>query len=280
MLVEAKTMNYDVAKMKSQAATLKLVGLTAHWDELTTADWPWVARLLDWEENTRKALSVDRRLVNAKLGRFKPISDFDWGWPKSIDREAIEHALTHKPYLKEATNILLVGTNGTGKTTIAKAFALEAIMAGQTALFVEASKMLGDLASQRTDHDLVRKLRRYSQPQVLVIDEVGYLSYSDRHADLLFEVINRRYENKPTIITTNKPFTEWQEVFPNASCVVSLVDRLVHHSEIFVIEGASYRVKEATERSRVNKRRQAKIALPKPEGPAENKLDMEQEPTP
>jgi len=250
-------MNYDLEKLKARAVSLKLVGLTAHWDALTATDWPWIVRLLDWEESTRQTLSVDRRLLNAKLGRFKAISDFDWGWPKSIDREAIEHALTHKSYLKEATNILLVGANGTGKTTIAKAFALEAIMAGQTALFVEASKMLGDLASQRTDHDLIKKLRRYSQPQVLIIDEVGYLSYSDRHADLLFEVVNRRYENKPTVITTNKPFTEWQEVFPNASCVVSLVDRLVHHSEIFVIEGDSYRVKEATERNRESKKRQA-----------------------
>lgn len=271
-------MNYDVEKLKAQASALKLVGLTAHWDELTATDWPWITRLLDWEERTRQALSVDRRLVNAKLGRFKHISDFDWCWPKSIDREAIEHSLTHQNYLEEATNILLVGANGTGKTTLAKAFALKAIMAGKTALFVEASKMLGDLASQRTDHDLVRKLRRYSQPQVLVIDEVGYLSYSDRHADLLFEVVNRRYENKPTIITTNKPFTEWQEVFPNASCVVSLVDRLVHHSEIFVIEGDSYRVKEASERCRkMHEKRQADATQSKPKNERKEQNKHEQE---
>ena len=102
----------------------------------------------------------------------------------------------------------------------------------------------------------MRKIIAYCQPHLLVIDEVGYLSYNDRHADLLFDIVNRRYENKPTIITTNLPFNDWQLVFLNASCVVSLVDRLVHHSEIFLIEGESYRLKEATERSQ----RRQKIA--------------------
>ena len=83
----------------------------------------------------------------------------------------------------------------------------------------------------------------------MIIDEVGYLSYGNRHADLLFNIINRRYELKPTIVTTNRPFAEWSEVFPNAACVVSIVDRLVHHSEILVIEGESYRMREAKERA-------------------------------
>jgi DNA replication protein DnaC len=95
---------------------------------------------------------------------------------------------------------------------------------------------------------------------LLAIDEVGYLSYSNRHADLLFELVNRRYERKSTLITTNRPFAEWREVFPNAACVVSLVDRLVHNAEILHIEGESYRLKEAQERSeqRAQKRRRAK----------------------
>ena len=82
-----------------------------------------------------------------------------------------------------------------------------------------------------------------------MIDEIGYLSYGTRHADLLFEIINRRYERKPTIITTNRPFAEWSEVFPNAACVVSIVDRLIHHAEILVIEGESYRMREAKARA-------------------------------
>jgi DNA replication protein DnaC len=79
---------------------------------------------------------------------------------------------------------------------------------------------------------------------------VGYLSYANRHADLLFEIITKRYEEKPTMITTNKPFTEWRDIFPNAACVISIIDRLVHHSEIVSIEGESYRLKEAQEKNR------------------------------
>ncbi len=97
----------------------------------------------------------------------------------------------------------------------------------------------------------------YAKPRLLLIDEVGYLCYSNRHADLLFEIINRRYEKNATIVTTNRPFSEWNEVFPNAACVVSLIDRLVHHSEVLAIEGESYRMKEAQEQA--SNRRKAKI---------------------
>ena len=109
--------------------------------------------------------------------------------------------------------------------------------------------MLGDLAAQDGDSGLRRRFAHYARPDILVIDEIGYLSYGTRHADLLFEIINRRYERKPTIITTNRPFAEWSEVFPNAACVVSIVDRLIHHAEILVIEGESYRMREAKARA-------------------------------
>ncbi len=109
--------------------------------------------------------------------------------------------------------------------------------------------MLVDLAAQESAGALRRRLRRYLQPRVLVIDELGYLSYGDRHADLLFEVVSGRYETRPTLVTTNRPFPEWNELFPNASCVASLVDRLVHHAEIITFKGQSWRFKEARERA-------------------------------
>lgn len=96
---------------------------------------------------------------------------------------------------------------------------------------------------------LRRRLRHYAAPALLLIDEVGYLSYSNRHADLLFELISRRYEQRSTVVTTNRPFAEWRDVFPNAACVVSMVDRLMHNAEIVAIDGESYRVKEAMERA-------------------------------
>jgi DNA replication protein DnaC len=127
-------------------------------------------------------------------------------------------------------------------------------------LFTTAGQLLGDLAALDSDSALRRRLRHYARPRLLLIDEVGYLSYSNRHADLLFELVSRRYEQKSTVITTNRPFAEWREVFPNAACVVSLVDRLVHNSEIIVIDGESYRRKEAEERAkeRARKRRGGK----------------------
>ena len=152
-------------------------------------------------------------------------------------------------FIKETANIILVGPNGVGKSMIAQNIVHHAVMQGHRALFVNAAQMLGDLAAQDGDNALRRRLKHYAHPDVLAIDQIGYLSYGNRHADLLFDIISRRYELKPTIVTTNRPFAEWSEVFPNAACVVSIVDRLVHHSEIVVIEGESYRMKEAKERA-------------------------------
>ncbi|MCP4379286.1 MAG: ATP-binding protein, partial [bacterium] len=140
-----------------------------------------------------------------------------------------------------------VGPNGVGKSTIARNIAHQAVLQGHNVLFTGASQMLNELAAQDGDGALKRRLAQYARPHLLAIDEVGYLSYSNRHADLLFEIVSRRYEERSTLITTNRPFQEWSEVFPNAACVVSLVDRLVHHSEIITIEGESYRLKEAKE---------------------------------
>ncbi|MBK1736290.1 hypothetical protein CKO15_13680 [Halorhodospira abdelmalekii] len=176
------------------------------------------------------------------------MSEFDWAWPTACDRELVD-SLMRLEFIAEHNNVAILGSNGVGKTMIARNLAYQAVIAGHTALFVTASGLLADLAAQQSDLLLQRRLGRYTRPQLLLIDEVGYLSYSTRYADLLFELISRRYEKSSTIITTNRPFSEWSEVFPNAACVVSLVDRLLHHSEVLTIDGDSYRLKEAKERS-------------------------------
>lgn len=245
-----------------RAKELKLFGVLAHWDKVRETNW--IENLILWEETARTDRSLERRLHSARIGRFKELANFDWNWPKKCDREAVEE-LMQLEFIKKATNIILCGPNGVGKSTIAKNIAYHAVIRGFTVLFTTAAHMLNDLASQDGDNALGRRIKYYVQPQLLIVDEIGYLSYSNRHADLLFEIISRRYHDKPTIVTTNKPFAEWGEIFPNASCVVSLIDRLVHHSEIIGIEAPSFRLKEATEQAlqrkkdRDKKKAQAKI---------------------
>ncbi len=236
--------------LHDKAKELKLHGLLDHWDEVCHANW--LSCFLGWEEQARSQRSLERRLQASKIGRLKLLSEFNWEWPKRCDKETIMECMRLN-FIKEVVNVVLCGPNGVGKSTIAKNIAYQAVLEGYTALFVTAGQMLNELSSHSNDNALHRRIKHYEKPHVLVIDEVGYLSYSNRHADLLFEVISRRYQEKPTIITTNKPFSEWGEIFPNASCVVSLIDRLVHHSEIVTIEAESYRLKEATERNQAKK---------------------------
>ena len=231
---------------RARAAALNLHGLLAHWNEVAAE--PWVMQLLGWEEQERARRGLERRARSAHIGRFKPLCDFNWSWPKRCDRSTFE-ALMSLDFLKDATNVVLVGPNGVGKTTLARNLAHQALVHGHTVLFTSAGQLLGDLAALDSDSALRRRLRHYTAPTLLMIDEVGYLSYSNRHADLLFELISRRYEQKSTVVTTNRPFAEWHDVFPNAACVVSMVDRLMHNAEIVAIDAESYRVKEARERA-------------------------------
>jgi DNA replication protein DnaC len=243
--------------LRERALALHLNGLVAHWDEVAELDW--VTQLVEWEEAERARRSMLRRLGTAAIGKFKPLADFDWAWPTHCDRAAVEE-LMRLDFLEDASNVVLMGPNGVGKTMIAQNLAHQALVRGHTVRFAAAGDLLGELAAIDSASRLQRRLRHYAHFDLLCIDEVGYLSYSNRHADLLFELTNRRYEKKSTILTSNRAFSEWGEVFPNAACVVSMVDRLTHHAEIIPIEGESYRVREAQLRNeqRSHKRRQKK----------------------
>lgn len=242
--------------LRERTRALGLVGLLDQWD--TYAGAPWLPDLLAAEEAARQKRSLERRIRDARIGRFRPMADFDWSWPRDIDRTAIEDLFRFR-FVDEAANIVLVGPNAVGKTMICRNLAYEGLLRGFSVRFTTASAMLNDLASQDGSRALNLALGRYTRPGILVVDEVGYLSYGNRHADLFYEVVTRRYEERPIVLTTNKPFAEWGEVFPNATCVVTLVDRLVHRSEIIPIAAESYRLKEAKERAA----RKAKERTPK-----------------
>lgn len=238
-----------------RAKALKLHGIVAHWNEIR--ENAWVEELILWEETERSQRGHERRLASAHIGRFKLLADFDWNWPKKCIRQAIEEFM-QLSFIKEATNIIFCGPNGVGKSTIARNIAYQAVLRGHTALFTTAGEMLNELASQDGDNALRRRMKYYCQPEILVIDEIGYLSYSNRHSDLLFQLISNRYQKKSTIVTTNKPFSEWGEIFPNVGSVVALIDRLVHHSEIISIEAESFRLKEAKEQTVARKNTRSK----------------------
>jgi DNA replication protein DnaC len=236
------------------AATLRALGLWRIADDLndllaraTKSRWSSVQLLeemarLETQERARK--SAERRLARAHLGRFKPMADFDWSWPKKIDRDTVERVLALR-FLERSENVVLAASQGLGKTMIARNVAHATVLAGQSALFVSASDLLLDLAKQDTARALERRLQHYARPHVLVIDEIGYLSYDNHAADLLFQIVSRRYEKRPIVLTTNLAFSDWNTVFPNAACATALIDRLTHHAEIIRIEGESYRVREA-----------------------------------
>ena len=230
----------------ARAKALGLVGVLDDWDRY--GDAAWLPELLAAEETARRKRSVERRIRSAHIGRFKPMADFDWSWPQEIDRVAVQELFTFR-FAEEAANVVLVGPNAVGKSMICRNLAHQAALGGLTVRFTTASAMLNDLAAQDGSRALNLALAKYTRPRILFVDEVGYLSYGNRHADLLFEVVTRRYEERSIVISTNKPFAEWGEVFPNASCVVTLVDRLVHRSEIISITADSYRLKEAKERA-------------------------------
>lgn len=213
---------------------------------------PLLEALVTAELEDRARRGLERRLKRARLGRFKPMADWEWDWPKALNRPALERVLG-LDFLTRQENLVIVGAQGLGKTMIAKNIAHQAILTGHSALFTTAADLVLDLNAQETARALDRRIRHYTRPQLLVVDEVGYLGYDAHAADLLFQIVTRRYEEKSLVVTTNLPFKQWDTIFPNASCAVALIDRLTHHAEILALEGDSYRRRDAEQRHKARR---------------------------
>jgi DNA replication protein DnaC len=240
-----------MTELKDRMRALALYATSASLDDLvalaTKKRWgptEIFEHACDLEEKDRLRRGLERRMQRSRLERFKPIADFDWNWPSSIDRPLVE-SLLDLGFLDGARNVVLVGTGGLGKTMIAQNIAHRAVLAGRSVLFLSASKLLLDLAAQEGARALERRLRYFAKIGLLVIDELGFLAFDNHNADLIFEVVSRRYEKKSTILTTNLAFGEWHTIFPSATCASALVERIVHHADIVKIEGESYRLRES-----------------------------------
>jgi DNA replication protein DnaC len=207
----------------------------------------YLAQLTEAEVNLRRDRSTKRRIKLALFPVIKTLDSFDWNWPKKINRLHVQE-LFRLNFIESKGNVIFLGGVGLGKTHLSTALAYQACLKGYSALYASAIDIINTLsAAQRTDR-LKLEMKKYLKPSVLFIDELGYLPVDKKGADLLFQVISQRYERGSIILTTNKQFKKWPEIFNNDSTLTSAVlDRLLHHAETVVIEGPSCRMKDNVE---------------------------------
>lgn len=243
-------------EIKTNLIGLKLVYLADNFQEIcsqadqaNTGHLDFVERFSRLEIVEKIRRSTERRLQEARIGKFKPMDQFDWRWPEQIDKARIEQLL-QLAFVKERANVIIAGPQGVGKSMLARNIAWKAIMTGCKVRFTSASRLVGDLGSVKANHLFESRISKYLKPDLLIIDEIGYLSFDCQAADLLFEVISRRYETGSIVMTTNIAFKDWGQIFPGAACLTAMIDRLTHHCHIITIGGNSYRHKESMERNK------------------------------
>jgi len=204
----------------------------------------YLQRLLDCEYQFRQQRALERRIRAARFPLVKTLDQFDWSWPKKINRSQVQN-LFRLAFLAGRSNAVFVGGVGIGKSHLAVALSYEACQRGHSVLFTTAIDAVNNLIAAQTTHRLKAELKRYLAPDLLCMDELGYLPLDKTGADLLFQVISQRYERGSIILTTNKAYKHWSAIFNNDSGITSAVlDRLLHHAETVVIEGKSYRTKD------------------------------------
>jgi DNA replication protein DnaC len=196
------------------------------------------------EQRERDARNLARRAKDAALGSYKTLDRFDWNHPRAVDRDLYDQLHSSLEFVRRGENVLLRGQAGVGKTTLAQNLGLRALEKGLTVRFSTLPAALADLLGQESIPATERRLRRYTGPDLLILDELGYVPCDSRAADLLFRIISRRHETRSVIITTNLAFKQWGSVFHDASCLGALVDRFAQHCHVLDIDAESWRNKK------------------------------------
>jgi DNA replication protein DnaC len=227
-----------------RASKEALAALITHATKSRLSPAQTLEQIIVLERRERDARNLARRTKLATLGRMRPLDSFDWHHPRKIDRGLYE-ALLALDFVEQRHNVLFRGPSGVGKSTLAQNLGLEALKRGYSVRFTTLAAALADLLKQESLPALERRIRRYTQPALLILDEIGYLPCDSRAADLLFNVISRRHEERSTVITTNLPFKSWGTIFPGAACVAALVDRFTENCHVLDIDGDSWRQRKA-----------------------------------
>lgn len=198
--------------------------------------------LVSQEILSKQERALRQRLGQAKFPLVKTLDTFDFAATPSVPKQKILK-LAEAHFVGQKENVIFLGPPGVGKTHLASGIAYAACQKGTKVLFVTAADLINALYASLADHSLERQLKTFTTPKLLIIDEVGFLPFDQKGADLFFQVISKRYEKGSIILTTNRPFKEWGEIFHNNTLAGALIDRLAHHAEIINLKGESYRMK-------------------------------------
>lgn len=240
---------------KAKALRLKTIGeqLPQIMDLAGENNWPClktIEQLLDLEMETRRQNRIALCFRQSKLNEKPTIDQFDFNHHNSRKKHKTRILnLMALEFLEQKMDIILIGNPGVGKSFLAKAVAYAATQAGKKVLFTTAMDMINHLIAADADHSLLKKLHTYQSPDLLVVDEIGYLGLGKQGSNLFFQVISQRHEIKSTAITTNLPFADWGKIFDSTTVATAIADRLVYNSQVFILEGPSYR-----KRSKPNRR--------------------------